>query len=80
MIVGQNPCQGIGKPPTIRVIHRAPSYPQDGTGWLRRVERGRRVDNVNDERTLSWQFQLQGQSGVVSRQQARDAGFTEGSY
>jgi very-short-patch-repair endonuclease len=32
---------------------------------------------VDDERTLSWQFQLQDQSGVVSRQQARDAGFTE---
>jgi len=29
------------------------------------------------ENSLSWQFQLQGQSAVVSRQQAREAGFTE---
>jgi hypothetical protein len=31
---------------------------------------------VVDENSLSWQFQLQGQSGVVSRQQAHEAGFT----
>lgn len=40
-------------------------------GWVRRVE------GVVDENNLSWQFQLQGQSAVVSRQQAREAGFTE---
>lgn len=32
---------------------------------------------MDDERSLSWQFQLQGQSRVVSRQQAHDAGFTD---
>lgn len=30
-----------------------------------------------DERSLSWQYQLQSQSRVVSRHQACDAGFTE---
>jgi hypothetical protein len=30
-----------------------------------------------DEHSLSWQFQLQSQSGVVARRQACDAGFTE---
>jgi hypothetical protein len=42
-----------------------------GEAWARRVE------VVDDERSLSWQFQLQGQSRVVSRQQACDAGLTE---
>lgn len=32
---------------------------------------------MTDEHDLSWRFQLQGQSRVVSRHQARDAGFTE---
>jgi hypothetical protein len=32
---------------------------------------------VVDENSLSWQFQLQEQSAVVSRKQARKAGFTE---
>jgi Transcriptional regulator, AbiEi antitoxin len=32
---------------------------------------------VEDERTLRWQSRLQAQAGVVSREQARDAGFTE---
>lgn len=32
---------------------------------------------MNDERSLRWLSQLQGQSGVVSRQQAVDAGFRE---
>lgn len=36
----------------------------------------RRVEDVVDENSLSWQFQLQGQSAVVSTQQARAAGFT----
>lgn len=52
-------------------------YPQGwevelrGPGWERRVE------GVVDESSLSWQFQLQEQSAIVSRQQARKAGFTE---
>jgi hypothetical protein len=32
-----------------------------------------------DERSLRWRSQLQGQSGVVSRQQAHDAGWPEGT-
>ena len=44
---------------------------------MRRRAPRRSVDVVDDERSLNWQFQLQGQSGVVSRQQARAAGFTE---
>jgi very-short-patch-repair endonuclease len=35
------------------------------------------VEDVEDERSLRWRSQLQAQSGVVSRQQARDAGFRE---
>jgi hypothetical protein len=34
---------------------------------------------MEDERSLQWLSRLQGQSGVVSRDQARDAGFTNGS-
>ena len=34
---------------------------------------------MEDERSLSWRSQLQGQSRVVSRQQARDAGWPEGT-
>ncbi|HEV2256668.1 MAG TPA: type IV toxin-antitoxin system AbiEi family antitoxin domain-containing protein [Streptosporangiaceae bacterium] len=34
---------------------------------------------MEDERGLQWRSQLQGQSGVVSRQQARDAGWPEGT-
>jgi hypothetical protein len=34
---------------------------------------------MEDERSLQWRSQLQGQSGVVSRQQARDAGWPEGT-
>jgi len=34
---------------------------------------------VEDERTLQWLSRLQGQCGVVSREQARDAGFTDRS-
>lgn len=37
----------------------------------------RRVVDVVDENSLSWQFQLQGQACVVSTGQAREAGFTE---
>jgi len=44
---------------------------------LQRARWVRRVEGVVDENNLSWQFQLQGQSAVVSRQQAREAGFTE---
>ena len=36
----------------------------------------RRVRDVADENDLSWQFLLQGQSRVVSRQQAREEGLT----
>jgi len=32
---------------------------------------------VENERTLRWRSQLQSQAGVVSREQARDAGFTD---
>jgi hypothetical protein len=32
---------------------------------------------VDDQRSLTWRGQLQSQAGVVSRQQARDAGFTD---
>jgi hypothetical protein len=35
------------------------------------------VEGVEDQRSLTWRRQLQFQSGVVSRQQALDAGFTE---
>src|ERR1700722_13095989 len=41
-----------------------------------RAEGARRVRDVADENDLSWQFLLQGQSRVVSRQQARDGGLT----
>jgi hypothetical protein len=34
---------------------------------------------MEDKRSLTWRSQLQGQSGVVSRQQARDAGWPEGT-
>jgi hypothetical protein len=34
---------------------------------------------MEDERSLRWRSQLQGQSGVVSRQQARDVGWPEGT-
>jgi very-short-patch-repair endonuclease len=34
---------------------------------------------MEDEQSLRWRSQLQGQSGVVSRQQARDAGWPEGT-
>jgi hypothetical protein len=34
---------------------------------------------MDDERSLRWRSQLQGQSRVVSRQQARDAGWPEGT-
>ena len=34
---------------------------------------------MEDERSLRWRSQLQGQSRVVSRQQARDAGWPEGT-
>jgi hypothetical protein len=34
---------------------------------------------MENERSLQWRSQLQGQSGVVSRQQARDAGWPEGT-
>jgi hypothetical protein len=44
---------------------------------LRGARWERRVEGVADENSLSWQFQVQGQSAVVSRQQAREAGFTE---
>ena len=36
-----------------------------------------RLNGVEDERSLRWRSQLQAQSGVVSRQQARDAGWPE---
>ncbi len=36
-----------------------------------------KLGNVEDERTLRWHSQLQSQAGVVSREQARDAGFTD---
>ena len=34
---------------------------------------------MEDERTLRWQSRLQAQSGIVSREQAREAGFTDKS-
>jgi very-short-patch-repair endonuclease len=34
---------------------------------------------MEDERSLRWRSQIQAQSGVVSRQQARDAGWPEGT-
>jgi hypothetical protein len=36
-----------------------------------------RLDDVVDEHDLSWQRQLQWQSRVISRRQAREAGFTQ---
>jgi len=35
-----------------------------------------RLVSVEDKRSLIWRSQLQSQAGVVSRQQAHDAGFT----
>ena len=35
------------------------------------------LDGVEDERSVRWRSQLQSQSGVISRHQASDAGFTE---
>ena len=35
------------------------------------------LDGVEDEHSLHWRSQLQSQSGVISRQQATEAGFTE---
>jgi len=35
------------------------------------------LEAMEDERSLQWRSQLQGQSGVVSRQQARDAGWPQ---
>jgi hypothetical protein len=35
------------------------------------------LDSVEDERSLCWRSQIQGQSGVISRHQASEAGFTE---
>jgi hypothetical protein len=35
------------------------------------------LEDVEDQRSLTWRSQLQSQEGVVSRQQALDAGFTE---
>jgi hypothetical protein len=37
------------------------------------------LDGVEDERSMRWRSQLQSQSGVVSRQQARDAGWPAGT-
>jgi len=45
-------------------------YGTEGPGRLR-------LDGVEDERSLRWRSQLQAQSGVVSRQQAQDAGFRD---
>ena len=36
-----------------------------------------KLGNMEDERTLRWRSQLHFQAGVVSREQARDAGFTD---
>ena len=36
-----------------------------------------RLEGVEEQNSLTWRSQLQYQSGVVSRQQALDAGFTE---
>src|SRR5712691_5523567 len=56
--------------------HEFLSYPQDegcgGARWAGRL----RVEGVADQRSLTWRRQVQFQSGVVSRQQALDAGFT----
>jgi hypothetical protein len=51
-------------------------YPQGGEEGLQAAEGARRVRDVADENDLSWQFLLQGQSRVVSRQQAREGGLT----
>lgn len=55
------------------------SYPQalDRCGGRRR---GRiTLEGMEDERSLRWRSQLQAQSRVVSRQQAHDAGWPEGT-
>lgn len=44
--------------------------------WRRRME-PLSLDGVEDEQSLQWRSQLQSQSGVISRQQAIGAGFTE---
>jgi very-short-patch-repair endonuclease len=52
------------------------------TGWRRcwRGALGRlRLVGVEDESSLRWRGQLQSQSGVVSRPQAREAGWPEGT-
>jgi hypothetical protein len=51
---------------------------EEKSGW-RVAARATHPDGMKDERSLSWRSQLQGQSGVVSRQQARDAGWPEGT-
>jgi Transcriptional regulator, AbiEi antitoxin len=43
----------------------------------RRVVGQLNLDGVEDERSLRWRSQLQSQSGVISRQQATEAGLTE---
>ena len=53
------------------------SYPQDGGGYGASDRERFRLNGVEDERSLRWRSQLQAQSGVVSRQQARDAGWPE---
>jgi len=52
-------------------------YPQGGREWLRGGAGAHRVADVTDENNLSWQFQLQAQSGIVSRHQAHQSGLTE---
>lgn len=49
----------------------------DGTGRWREVAARLRVEGMEDEQSLTWRRHLHFQSGVVSRQQALDAGFTE---
>ena len=53
-----------------------PSYPQAERGDGEEVAGRFRLGDVEEQQNLTWLSQLQYQAGVVSRQQALDAGFT----
>jgi hypothetical protein len=55
---------------------RRKGYPQGNDGSRSRAVSCVRVEGVADKRSSTWRNQVQFQSGVVSRQQAYEAGFT----
>lgn len=55
------------------------SYPQAGNRRCDAAVGRFTLESMEDESSLRWRSQLQGQSRVVSRQQAREAGWPEGT-